>query len=364
MNISLFKSCVFTVACVLLCSFDAFAQETALDTLKQSDESLNRGNFIFRRSLYDRDLAAPPDNVPPGTTITLKDEPIVSDVELRYSGDKFLRKIKSVSQTIIQESYDGTYFCSLTVPPPTNKETYAHLVVERKGDMYKEVIYPNGRMTTLYPGAMLLQGRGLTFLDPKLNVENNVARLDLSGVNAVATLDPEHGFLVSSFRLLNNQGRVIMEILTRKPVRLASGTWVASDATRKVFDKNGSVTTEERLTLLEDRALDKSQSFAPEVKQGYLVSFMVDGKEVDFEKVSDKPLTLAQLEALAEKKAPQDARLMQAIEKKSFADAKAARRQQTLRAGYAAAALVIACLIVALVRLLIKTQPSRSEGKP
>ncbi len=97
-----------------------------------------------------------------------------------------------------------------------------------------------------------------------------------------------------------------------------------------------------------------SHHYTPKIEQGYVISFFVDGQEVVFKKTTSDPMTLPELEELAKKKAPQDVRLRHMIAKKTSDGLRELRSNRVMRTGYIISAIVIACLIAALIRLMIK----------
>ncbi|MCC5613392.1 hypothetical protein LC612_43630, partial [Nostoc sp. CHAB 5834] len=174
-----------------------------------------------------------------------------------------------------------------------------------------------------------------------------------------ATLDPAHGNVANSFRLSRDKDKVVTEMKMTKPVRLRSGIWAASESVHRVYDKSGEVNTETKLNLIREVPLDAAQSFAPVIRQGYVISFIVNGQEVVFRKTTAKPISLPELEELSKKKAPQDTHLAKAIAKKEAEEIRESRLNQAVRIGSGLIAVLIACLLFLLVRSLIK---SRSES--
>lgn len=276
-------------------------------------------------------------------------------MEVAYVGERFVRRmVDKKSGSGIRESFDGTYFCRLATPSSSDVGTKTSLAVERKGTLLGEIIYPNARAFTVYPGPMLFQGRGVSLIHPNIIVQGDKSSFSFAGLKATVIFDPDHEYLARSFRLTRPDGRCVTEMVMTKPVRLKSGVWVASDSTHRVYDDKGGVTTETRVTLVAEKDGEDVASFAPKIEQGYLIDFLVNGQEVVFKKTTTDPMTLPELEGLAEKKAPQDVRLHQMIEKKTADGLRASRLNQATRIGYIICAIVLACLIAALVRLLIK----------
>ncbi|MCC5613390.1 hypothetical protein LC612_43620, partial [Nostoc sp. CHAB 5834] len=170
----IFSTClvpVFVCLTVVLPS-TAFAQGTVSQELKKSDTLLSQGHFFYEKSLFSRDLNTPSGSLPPGVTITLnkEDQIIKSEVELVYSGDRFVRRVTDIKTGArVEESFDGTYFCRLTLPAPSETDISPNIVVERKGPLLNQIVYPEARAFTVYPGPMLFQGRGLTRIKPDVS---------------------------------------------------------------------------------------------------------------------------------------------------------------------------------------------------
>ena len=177
----------------------------------------------------------------------------------------------------------------------------------------------------------------------------------MSGLTASAVFDAAHSNVLQSLSLINDKKKVDSEFVMTKPVRLRFGVWVASDTIQRSFDSSGKVDTWMRVRLIEEKPLDTNQSYSPAIKKGYVVSFnLEDGQEVVFKKTGDKPLTLPELEALARKKAPQDKRLLSAINNSDAKQKKQGQIKQATQLVSVILAVVVAGLIILLVRARLR----------
>ncbi len=249
-------------------SSPATAQSTTVfQSLAKSDETLSKGHFTFARTLFSRDLLTPPDNLPADTTFTLSKEDAVikSEVEVVYVGDRFVRRmVDKKSGSEIRESFDGTYFCSLTTPSLSDVGTKPSLVVERRGTLLNGVIYANARAFTVYPGPMLFQGRGISLIHPDIVVRDSKASFPFAGLQATVVFDPAHDYVAKSMRLTRLDGKCVTEMMMTKPARLKSGVWVASDSTHLGYDDKGKVNSETHVTLLAGKDGQDVASLYPE----------------------------------------------------------------------------------------------------
>lgn len=323
----------FATVTLLLGTFAeaAVAESDILRQLRAMDQRLERaGAFKYSRSLRDERLFEPPTNAPAGTIFFKpKSKTIDSLVTIAFHGASRLKNEETKSpKGNAQQCFDGRYHYRLF--GGDGGKVASAFLLSKKSDEFDTT----ARMTSLYPGAMFYQGRGLSYFtkDMRISAKNQV-ETRVGGVKVLADLLPQYDYLASRVRLFAADGRTVLkQIDNSKPEKLASGVWVATVSHSRLFGEKKQVVSDTQTRLLRELPIPTSNVCQMKIPTNTVVEVEIaGGKKVTFLKKSAENYTADQLIALAIKRDVQQTKMGAVMNAKMAERERQARTRQILQ---------------------------------